>query len=538
MNLLLYFDILWNRRFLILLVVSLTLVAALGFTTLRPEVYQATATLRVLPYSTSSADYQVSYSDRVAKTFIERATSDAIKIKLMERLGLKTDPEYSIESVSGTELIEVSALDSTPAEALRITETLTAIILDPNEISQDGGGGASGDAIGKLIEETQQGLNQLEAQHRTLLAEANLDLAEIDAVAQQITAAERSLDLLQDRYTLALLARTVRDDAISLVQSALLPEFPESPSALVILVLGGVVGFAAGVMLAFVAEAADTRVYQRVQIEALRPASVLGSIPTIPRKARGKLVVNHASTEAFRRLAFTLAKPPDDEKCQILLVSSAQPREGKSTLVANLAQAFTQQGYKTLVIDWDLRRPSLHTFFGFENNEGLSNIYAAYQSNMRDTFYATVQRLIRRSSAGIYVLTAGLPVTDLRGIFRPDFSNKLLNVLVRECDVILIDTPALMAAADVLALVGRASGVLLAAQRGTTSRAALQNALDNLEQCHANLLGIVLNQDTQSGSYKWYGYYQGGEAAAPRSHSSPPKAEQEHVSEAAPQGEH
>lgn len=536
MNLSLYLDIIWNRRYVILVVASVTLVAALGFSALRPPVYEATATLRVLPYSTSSADYQTSYSDRVAKTFIERAGSDDIKLKLMERLGLKDDPVYSVDSVSGTELINVVAQGRTPEDAQHITETLTSILLDPNEISQDGGGGTSGDAIAKLIADTQQQLNQLSARHRELLAQANLDLTEIDVVAQQITAAERSLDLLNDRYTLALLARSVREEAISLVQTALLPEEPVGPSTLMLLVLAGTVGVAAGLMLAFVIEAADSRIYQRAQIDALAPGFVLGSVPAIPRKARGKLVSDHSSSEAYRRLAFALAKPQDDEQCQILLVSSPQPRDGKSTLVVNLAQAFAQQGYKTLVIDWDLRRPSLHTFFDASNSEGLSNIYSAYQANLRDTFYATVQRLIRRTAAGVYMLTAGQTGADMRGIFRPDFSNKLLNVLVPECDVILIDTPALMAAADMLALVSRANGVILTAQRGHTSRAALLSALDSLTRCNARLLGIVLNNDVQSGSEKWYGYYHRSAApAAAAVESSAPKAEVERTPEPAAQ---
>jgi len=259
--------------------------------------------------------------------------------------------------------------------------------------------------------------------------------------------------------------------------------------------LGAMVGLAGGLGLAFLFENLDTTLYTVEQIGAAAQAQVLAQIP---KQIRPLILSNGDSpqADAFRRLKTNLFVSDGEQPLQTLMVTSAEPGEGKSFIVANLALVMAQSERKVLVVDCDLRRPSLHRVFGLPNSVGLSSVLKGE---------ATLDEALQQSEApGVVVLTSGpLPhnPTDLLGA--PE-TPALLGELARQFDKVLLDTPALLPVVDAAVLAPGVDGTLLVVERARVRREDLQAALEQLTLSRASLAGVAVNRTK---STRRYGYY-------------------------------
>ncbi|MEI8167609.1 MAG: CpsD/CapB family tyrosine-protein kinase [Chloroflexales bacterium] len=192
-----------------------------------------------------------------------------------------------------------------------------------------------------------------------------------------------------------------------------------------------------------------------------------------------------AAAEAYRTLRTNILFSSLDRPLHTLLVTSSSPDEGKSLTLANLAVTMAQAEQRVLVVDCDLRRPSLHTIFGLPNERGLT-------SALLETTDGPLP--VQRSGVpGLIVMTSGpLPPrpADLLG-------SRRMGVLIEQMragvDIVLFDTPPVVAATDASALAPRVDGVLLVLQAGHTRRDRAREARQLLEQVKANIVGVVLN---------------------------------------------
>jgi non-specific protein-tyrosine kinase len=205
-----------------------------------------------------------------------------------------------------------------------------------------------------------------------------------------------------------------------------------------------------------------------------------------------------------------------------LLVTSSAPDEGKTVTSANLAAAFAQAGKRTIVVDADLARPSLHTFFGESNEGGLRSLFWGdpmesiadpYDPELRtDLGYVLRRRLeallVPSGVAGLYLLPAGqhdgemspelmLPMDDMQ---------LLLEALREAADVVIVDGPPVLAVADTAALATLGLGVLVVVEAGQTRTSAARAMQEALVRAKARLLGVVLNKATTS-NVAYYNYY-------------------------------
>jgi len=192
-----------------------------------------------------------------------------------------------------------------------------------------------------------------------------------------------------------------------------------------------------------------------------------------------------AAAEAYRTLRTNILFSSLDKPLHTLLVTSTAPDEGKSTTLANLAVTMAQAEQRVLVVDCDLRRPSLHTLFGLPNERGLTSAILD-QGEGPLPIQSTVV-------PGLSLLTSGpLPPRpgDLLGSRR---MGQLIERLRAEADIVLFDTPPVVAVADAAALAPRVDGVLLVLQAGMTRRDRAREARQLLEKVKANIVGVVLN---------------------------------------------
>ncbi|PDV99114.1 CpsD/CapB family tyrosine-protein kinase [Candidatus Chloroploca asiatica] len=191
------------------------------------------------------------------------------------------------------------------------------------------------------------------------------------------------------------------------------------------------------------------------------------------------------AAEAFRTLRTNLLFSSLDRPLHTLLVTSTAPDEGKSTTLANLAVTMAQAEQRVLMVDCDLRRPSLHTIFGVPNERGLTSAVLA-----QDDGPLPIQPT---SVPGLHVLTSGpLPPrpADLLGSRR---MGALIERMRSEAEIVLFDTPPVVAVTDAATLAPRVDGVLLVLHAGQTRRDRAREARRLLEQVKANIVGVVLN---------------------------------------------
>jgi len=224
----------------------------------------------------------------------------------------------------------------------------------------------------------------------------------------------------------------------------------------------------------------------------------------MPEEGRGKLVTladpRSPVAEAYRSLRTNLEFSSLDKPLRTMIVTSAAPEEGKSTVLANLAVVMAQAGKQVILADCDLRRPVLHEIFGVSNHRGLTTALlddSAAELPLRDT-----------EVPGLRLLPSGpLPPNpaELLGSRR---MAELIQTLRDQAEVVLFDAPPVIAVTDAAILASKVDGVLLVINAGVTRREHAQRAKAALERVNARLVGTVLNNVELDMSL--YGYYSHG----------------------------
>ncbi|KAF1086077.1 Tyrosine-protein kinase YwqD [Sporotomaculum syntrophicum] len=204
--------------------------------------------------------------------------------------------------------------------------------------------------------------------------------------------------------------------------------------------------------------------------------------------------------EAFRTLRTNINYASLDEPYQIILVTSAGPGEGKTTVTSNLGVVMAQVNKKVLIIDCDLRRPSMHKVFGLNSSVGVT------QALIND---ADPKVLAQKTQIpGLYVLTSGPIPPNPAELMGSQRMQALLSRAVEGYDFVLVDSPPVNMVTDAVLLSSMVSGVLMVVQSGDTRIDHAKEALNKLNKVDAKMVGVILNDvDTSAGNYYYYNYY-------------------------------
>ena len=229
---------------------------------------------------------------------------------------------------------------------------------------------------------------------------------------------------------------------------------------------------------------------------------LLGSANPLRRDER----VTGLARECFRTLSASIALSQPGGPPQVLLVSSAVPQEGKSTMTASLGIAFAEMGWPTLLIDADLRRPTLAARFGIESGLGLSTYLAGGTLSLCQT-----------ETPNLVLLPAGAIPPNSLALLNSQRLSELLSDLSKQFRFIIVDGPPVLSVADANVLASKVSGVLLVVQAGKTGTVLIQRAVQSFRQTGANVLGVAVNQvdvnqpNSYSGSDYYYYYAKSGD---------------------------
>ncbi|WP_019534274.1 CpsD/CapB family tyrosine-protein kinase [Paenibacillus ginsengihumi] len=206
-------------------------------------------------------------------------------------------------------------------------------------------------------------------------------------------------------------------------------------------------------------------------------------------------------SEAYRTLRTNIQFSSIDSQIRSIVVTSPEPSEGKSTTISNLAVTFAQEGKSTILIDADMRKPTLHHYFLKSNRSGLSNLLAGQmdlQQCLNDTHIDH-----------LYLLPSGPIPPNPAEMLNSKRMEQLIEELKTRFEMILIDSPPTLAVTDSQILATKVDGVVFVLNCGKVKRDTARKALDRLEQVNARMLGVVLNNKDRKKSESPYYYYYG-----------------------------
>jgi capsular exopolysaccharide synthesis family protein len=237
---------------------------------------------------------------------------------------------------------------------------------------------------------------------------------------------------------------------------------------------------------------------------AVAPVTAASIVPKPPQGGKGKNYYRSTSDfeEAVRTIRNTILLSDFEGRLRSIVLTSAAPGEGKTTIACHLAIANADRGKKTLLVDGDLRRPSVHAKFGLTPQVGLSNVLTG-ELPWQDVVLPV------EGSPNLSVLPAGLGSHRAADLIGPRLAT-LLDEFAKEYDLVILDSPPLLGFAECLQMATAADGVLIISQAGETRRRAVAEVISVLNRLRANIIGVVLNQvsqNTSSDGYSYYGYY-------------------------------
>jgi capsular exopolysaccharide synthesis family protein len=274
---------------------------------------------------------------------------------------------------------------------------------------------------------------------------------------------------------------------VRVVDSPEVPSAPTSPDPVRNLAAGLALGLLAGCGVAALRARRDRRIKTSGQVSELIGAPLIGQIPRDERLRTGHLVHGRndgPTVESFRQLRNSLLRLVPEEGPAVILVTSAVPAEGRTTTVVNLALALTDTRHKVAVVDADLREPKVAQYFDLEPDPGLADVLSGA---------ADLGEVIqRRGKRDLSIVPAGSHVHDPGRVLSSRQLEPLIDKLRGDNDYVLLDSPALLSAADASWLAGHVDGVVLSVRHHSTTVDQLQEAVELLDRVQANILGVVL----------------------------------------------
>jgi len=481
-------------------------------------VYQTTATLMVgqVIYKANPTGQDFLTIERLAESYAQVAVRQPILQAAIDSLDLQMDwwqlsKRVNAAPIERTQLLAITVQDNMPERAAALANEIAhqLILQSPtspeNTIRQERSQFVQGqlDDLESRIETAQTRVQDLQVE-----LDSAVSARQIQDLESEIANLETLVTDWQTNYAelLAFLQGGDSPNYLTVIEPAQVPGVPVIPRVRVNVLLAAAAGFMVAVGTALLLEYIDNTVKSTQDFSTSSGLTVLGSVGRVGgRDYKGKLVISHSSfsplSEAYRVIRTNIQFMAVDQPVKTILVTSPDSGEGKSVTVANLGVIMAQADLKTVIVDTDLRRPVMHKIFQLPNQEGLTDL-------LRSTGVEIDDQLKDTGVENLRVITSGPLPPNSSELLGSKRMAELIQHLEDRADVILFDSPPVLAVTDAVVLAGRVSGVILVIEAGRTRCDTTNQAIDRLRQVSANLLGGVLNRVPRSGGgYYNYPYY-------------------------------
>jgi capsular exopolysaccharide synthesis family protein len=518
--------------------------------------------------SQSYVEYNIWYADRLMNTYADLATSSAIWEDLKQELGLSENPDISVGVVPSSELIKITAKSNNPELSATIANTLASIIVqhskemnsqtqntaneylnrrkleaakeleqskqayqvlvDPIATDQ-----AHLDLLARTIDHDQQifimlkdnyeqnlakdadklllyesekqmaelskKISQEQAEWEELNAQISRSLETIDEAKRQVTLNETEYTNIVTLLDQAKISEIIQENTFTLptIDPAISPNTQTSSTRMVIYALGLLCSLAGALVAGFIVDTMDSRLFSVDQIQAITQLELLGKIPSI-RQIELDAYPQHNGVyrESMRRLRLNLLRLCKLEEIKSLAFCSADPREGKSRLIACLAIDLALAGRKILLIDADLRKPNLNLQLGVPNDTGLSD-YLIGKAQLASV-------ILDSSYLNLKLIPSGPVPPNPAQLLSSELMEAALSQNYGDFDLVLVDTPALLAVSDVDELAMLVDGTVLVVDGLHAYEDKLKTAIRLLANLRVKPIGVIINRAEVSESYHYY----------------------------------
>jgi polysaccharide biosynthesis transport protein len=466
--------------------------ASVAFSLLREKQYSASTSLLFRDPEFDTTLFGSTFAPaldpaRESATNVELVSLDIVAARTASELGDLTPDEVEdkveIEEQGQSDVVEITANDPDADRAAVIANTLAREYIDFRQAAD----------------------REKVEQARELVED---ELAEVEASG----GSERELSELQRQIDSLTVLASLQTGNAELVQPAQPPRSPSSPKPVRNGVLGALVGLLLGLGLAYVVDRLDRRLRNPDEVGETLDRPVLGLIPEsdwIGARRTKQTEMPVLEIESFRSVRANLRYFNVDREVKSVLITSALPGDGKTTIAWNVAAAGAGVGARTLVIEADLRRPVLAQRLGLEPTRGLSRVLAD-EASLRDEV-AQVPVVDSTNGTGepryLDVLLAGGLPPNPAAMIESEHMRALISEAERSYDAVFIDTPPTSVVSDAIPLVREVDGVIVVVRLGNSTRPALERLRDQLANLGAPTLGVVINSMPEWRSYGYYRAY-------------------------------
>ncbi|HEU0288304.1 MAG TPA: polysaccharide biosynthesis tyrosine autokinase [Nocardioidaceae bacterium] len=501
--------VLRRRWRLVALCVVIAVGLGLAWSFSQTKMYSGTASLLLEPQQTTTDNAGVVMDPEEVATQADVVASVQVAELVASDLGLQVDnpqdllDDITVSVVEDKRVVEVSALESSPQLAADVANSFAEQYIVYREDQTTAGAEAQTQRYTDQIQTLEDRISTVRQEARSATGNDRQDLrAEESGLLSQKAALTSQLELLQTSQTTPLPGGEV-------LLRAEAPSSPAEPQPIRAGLLAAVIGLIVGVGLAYARDRLDDAVRDEERLRiALGGRPILGSIPNSDDEAAGRVATLMAPqsplSEAYRALntnvRFLLAAEREHlaGRGDVLMVTSAGPGEGKTSVATNLAVAASRVGLRVIVVDADLRRPAVADRFGLDVPIGLSDLLAAGGP--------AEPHLHEVGLDDLRVLAAGSIPPNPAELLASPLMTGILDDLAQHADLVVVDTAPVLRVADSLELIDQINLLLLVARRKISRLHQVSAAVDRIRQVGGSVSGAAFNDvDTRDSTYR-YGY--------------------------------
>jgi non-specific protein-tyrosine kinase len=492
----------YARLWVLIAVFPAIAAGALGYLQVRsqPKTYSASASLYVQQPASSgvgiSGVQDIYASSQLAQTYSQLAVQPVVQAEA-DRLLAKQYPGYRVED-HGLQSAPINLQQASPLIVLSITDTIPkraadavnavskAFITEVTQFNQSRFA-ADDQALTVQISKQRDRINNLLAQ----ISRYSGASSGLDSLRTALSAYQSTYQALITSQQQLRIERDISSSTVNIYSAATPPVSPTGPHPSRTALTWAILALLAGTALVYGYEYLSDLPGSPEEVSEMAGAPVLATIPVVRgRRARRRLIeegrAQPLDDEGYRLVRTNVQFASVDQPPRTLLITSALPGEGKTTTASNLALAFAEGGRSVVLVDGDLRRPSVHRLFDAPSGHGLTELIFTIHQNGRRPGHQVYRNLS--------VIPAGPLPPNPADILGSERMGTVIDRLNSQADIVILDAPPVLAASDAAILSTMVDGVILVVDLHKTKRREIRRAREAIEAVNGRIMGVVVNR--------------------------------------------